>query len=80
MFTAQQNVTQRAHEESRSDLSAIWDVNRANFLELLHMRSRDVPWLSETLKEKLKSHSQWLYDTFRVIQNELLEIMSDFVL
>ena len=77
MFTALQIVTQRAHVESRSDLSAISEVNRGNFLEILHMRSRDILWLSETLKEKLKSHSQW---TSPVIQNELLEIMSDFVL
>ena len=58
MFTAQQNVAQRGHKESRSDLSAISDGNRGNFLERLHARSRDIQWLSETLKEKLKSHSQ----------------------
>ena len=77
MFTALQIVAHKAHEESSSDLSAISDVNRGNFLELLHMRSIDIPQLSETLKEKLKSISQW---TSAVKQFELLEIMSDFVL
>ena len=77
-FTAQQNVAQRAHAESRPDLGAVSDVNRGNFLELLHMRSRDIPWLLETLTEKLaESQSQW---TSPVIQNELLGIISDFVL
>ena len=77
MFTAQQNVAQRAHVESRLDLGAVSDVNRGNFLELLHMRSRDIPWLLETLTEKLESHSQW---TSPVLQNEWLGIISDFVL
>ena len=32
MFSAQQNVAQRAHGESRLDLGAVSDVNRGNFL------------------------------------------------
>ena len=77
MFTALKIDAKREHQESRSDLSAISYINRGNFLELLHIRSRNIPWLFETPKEKLKSQSQW---TFPVIQNELLEIMSDVVL
>jgi hypothetical protein len=77
MFTAQQNLAQRAHEECRADLSANSDTNRGNFLELLHMRSRDIPWLSGALQKKLECQSQW---TSPLIQNELIEIVSHFVL
>lgn len=47
VFTAQQNIAQRGHCEDRSALDQPSDVNRGNFLELLNMRSRDLPWLGE---------------------------------
>ena len=57
-------------------LEKVADFNRGNFLELLHLRCRDIPWLSEMLKSRLASHTQW---TSSSIQNELLEIISDLV-
>ena len=45
MFTAQQNISQRGHEENRFNISEIKDINRGNFLELLSLRCRDLPWL-----------------------------------
>ena len=41
-YTAQQNITQRDHEEDRLNLGQRSDVNRGNFLELLHLRSKDI--------------------------------------
>ena len=77
MFTAQQNIAQRGHEESRMNIGAVLDINRGNFLELLHLRCKDLPWFAEMLDSKLESHEQW---TSPIIQNELLRIISDFVL
>ena len=77
LFTAQQNIAQRGHEEDRSNLSAASDVNRGNFLELLHLRSKDFDWLAAELENNLKSHRQW---TSPQIQNELIQIMSKQVL
>ena len=53
------------------------NVNRGNFLELLHLRTKDIPWLASKLGDQLKFHSQW---TSPMIQNELLEIMMNIVL
>ena len=72
MFTAQQNIAQRGHEESRVNIGAVSDTNRGNFLELLHLRCKDLPWFAEMLNSKLESHEQW---TSPIIQNELLGIM-----
>ena len=77
LFTAQQNIAQRGHEESRQDLILTSDVNRGNFLELLHLRSRDLPWLAEKMKTQLESHMQW---TSPRIQNELFDIMGKLVI
>ena len=70
-YTAQQNIAQRGHEEDRSNLGQRSDINRGNFLELLHLRCKDIPWLEETLNTQLQNHAQW---TSPSIQNELLEI------
>ena len=40
VFTAQQNIAQRGHREDRQDIVSTSDINRGNFLELLHMRCR----------------------------------------
>ena len=77
VFTAQQNIAQRGHEESRTHIGQVSDVNRGNFLELLHLRCKDLPWLEQMLDFRLNSHDQW---TSPNIQNELLTIVSDFVL
>ena len=53
------------------------DENRGNFLELLHLRCKDLPWLAVKLKFQRKQHKQW---TSWDIQNELLDIMADLVL
>ena len=76
-YTAQQNIAQRGHEEDRSNLGQRSDVNRGNFLELLHLRCKDIPWLEETLNTQLQNHAQW---TSPIIQNELLEIFSDLII
>ena len=41
------------------------------------MRCRDIPWLEQTLKSQLEHHRQW---TSPIIQNEILEIISDLIL
>lgn len=77
LFTAKQNIAQRGHEEDRSSLDEESDINRGNFLELLHLRSKDIPWLAEKMQSQLDAHMQW---TSPRIQNEILNIMSDVVL
>ena len=76
MFTAQQNIAQRGHEENRLNITEISNSNRGNFLELLSLRCRDLPWFGNMLNEKLDNHTQW---TSPNIQNELLSILTDFV-
>ena len=44
VFTAQQNIAQRGHEEDRSNITEESDINRGNFIELLHLRSKDISW------------------------------------
>ena len=75
-YIAQQNVALRGHEEKRDNIAGASDVNRGNLLELLHLRCDDIPWLGERLERQLKSHVQW---TSPSIQNEILNILSDFV-
>lgn len=77
MFTAQQNIAQRGHEEERDKLGKISDSNRGNFLELLSLRCKDLPWLEKKLDMQLQNHAQW---TSPSIQNELLTIMAEHVL
>ncbi|CAL4240950.1 unnamed protein product [Meganyctiphanes norvegica] len=77
MFTAQQNISQRGSDENRHNLGKISDTNRGNFLELLSLRCRDLPWLANMLTEKLGKHTQWTSPT---VQNELLSILADHVL
>ena len=60
VFTAQQNIAQRGHREDRQDIVSTSDINRGNFLELLHMRCRDIPSLEDKLKSQLKHHQQWI--------------------
>ena len=76
-YTAQQNIAQRGHEEDRSNLGQRSDINRGNFLELLHLRCKDIPWLEETLNTQLQNHAQW---TSPSIQNELLKIFADLII
>ena len=37
IFTAMQNIAVRGHEERRNDIWEVSDINRGNFLELLHL-------------------------------------------
>ena len=57
-FTAQQNIAQRGHEEKRDDISRISDDNRGNFIELLHLRCKDLSWLGDMLNSKYEKHTQ----------------------
>jgi len=50
LFTAQQNIAQRSSAENRADIKRISDENRGNFIELLHIRSKDIPCLSSQLQ------------------------------
>ncbi|XP_028406786.1 zinc finger MYM-type protein 1-like [Dendronephthya gigantea] len=75
-YIAQQNVALRGHKEKRDDIAGASDLNRGNLLELLHLRCNDIPWLGEKLQRQLKSHIQW---TSPSIQNEILNILSDFI-
>ena len=77
MYTAQQNVAIRGHEENRNDIWEVSDINRGNFLELLCIRCNDLPWLRSKLQSQLQLHAQW---TSPVIQNELLEIVANVML
>ena len=76
MFTAQQNIAQRGHDEQRDSLSNSSDVNRGNFLELIHLQCKDIAWLKDKLESQLQKHAQW---TSPVIQNELLQIIADLI-
>ena len=42
VFTAQQNIAQRGHKEDKINIAEVSDVNRGNFIELLHFRSEDI--------------------------------------
>lgn len=77
IFTAQQNIAQRGHIEDKTSRDCPSDTNRGNFLELLHMRCKDIPWLAHKIKEKSKQHIQWIS---LEIQNELIEIVAKIVL
>ena len=66
MFTAQQNIAQRGHDEQRDGLGESSDINRGNFL--VHLRCKDIPWRKDKLDNQLQKHAQW---TSVVIQNEL---------
>ena len=77
IFTAMQNIAVRGQEESRKDIWEVSDINRGNFLELVHLRCKDLPWLQSNLQAQLQLHAQW---TSPRIQNELLAIVSDLVL
>ena len=77
LFTAQQSIPQRGHEESRQNIDCPSDFNRGNFLELLSLRCKDIPWLADMLNAQLGAHRQW---TSPDVQNELLHILSDLTL
>ena len=77
LYTAQQNIAQRGHVENRYDLDHVSDENRGNFLELLHLRCRDIPWLAGKLNLQLKNRAQW---TSPEVQNEILSIVAKIVL
>ena len=71
IFTAVQNIPQRNNAEEIAHVDKISDTNRGNFLELLHLRCRDIPWLSFKLEQSLKKHTVWLSPD---IQNEIIDI------
>ncbi|QQP57420.1 Uncharacterized protein FKW44_002402 [Caligus rogercresseyi] len=77
LYTAQQNIPQRGHEEDTSMIGQQSDINRGNLIELLHLRCKDIPWLANRLNSNLEAHRQWLSPE---IQNEILKIASNLVL
>ena len=42
MFTTQQNMGQRCHDEDYRNLDNISEINHNSFLELLYFRSKDI--------------------------------------
>ncbi|XP_068671129.1 zinc finger MYM-type protein 1-like [Montipora foliosa] len=54
-----QNIAVRGHGESRKDIWEVSDISRGNFLELLHLRCKDLPWLQSKLQAQLQLHAQW---------------------
>ena len=66
LITAQQNISQRGHEENRQNIGEISDTNRGNVLEFLSLRSRDLPWLANMLDEQLQKRTQWTSPAFRM--------------
>ena len=64
-------------DENRHKLSESSDINRGNFLELLHLRSKDIPWLVAKLDAQAKVHQQW---TSPDVQNELLNIFATLLI
>ena len=73
IFTALQNIAQRGVDENRQNLLQLSDANRGNFLELLHLHSKDIPWLAKWLQNQTP---QWVSPK---IQNELLDIYADII-
>ena len=73
MFTAQQNIANRGSDENRKKIHEKSDSNRGTFLELLHLRTRDIPWLKNMLIKQLKKGIQW---TSPMIQKELLSLLT----
>ena len=63
--------------EDRCDLDLASNENRGNFLELLHLRCKDIPWLAGKLNLQLKNRAQW---TSPGVQNEILSIVTKIVL
>ena len=53
LYTTQQNIPKRGHTEERSNISMQSDINRGNLIELLSLRCKDIPWLSERLNSQL---------------------------
>ena len=77
LYTAQQNLPQRGHTEERSNISMQSDINRGNLIELLSLRCKDIPWLSERLNSQLETHRQWISP---VVQNEIIDIIASLVI
>ena len=51
-------VAQREHCEDLHGLVSSLDTNSGNFLKLLHMRCKDIPWLQDELNSQLKHNQQ----------------------
>ena len=69
MFRAQQNIANCGKKEIRKNIPERSDTNRGNFLELLHFKSRHMPWLKQMLNQQYKKGKQW---TSPEIQKEFL--------
>ena len=76
IFTAVQNIPQRNNAEERTHVDKISDTNRVNFLELLHLRCRDIPWLSFKLEQSFKKHTLCFSPD---IENEIIDIAAGLV-
>jgi hypothetical protein len=69
MYNVQENAAITGHEKDRKHIWEVSDINRGNFLELLHFNCKDLPWLKTKLQTHHEEHIQW---TSPKIQNELM--------
>ena len=75
-FLAKQNIAIRGHKEDRLTICETSDLNRGNFLELLHLRSKDLPWFKDKFEVLTNRHRMWLSPE---IQNEILDLIASNV-
>ena len=74
-FLSLQNIAVRGDKEDRSNICVSSNVNRGNFIELLHLRSKDLSWFKDKFQDLVSRHKQWLsWD----IQNEILELVASY--
>ncbi|XP_066947160.1 zinc finger MYM-type protein 1-like [Macrobrachium rosenbergii] len=73
LHTAQQNTAQRGHEEKSDDTVSASDINRGNFLELLHLHSKHIQWLEDRLKSNLGNMLSGLFLVFRMNYSRSLQ-------
>ena len=75
-FLAKQNIAIRGHMEDRHTICETSYSNWGNFLELLHLRSKDLPWFKEKFEDLTNRHRHWLSPE---IQNEILDLIANNV-
>ena len=68
VFTAQQNIAHRGFDENRRNSLHSFNTSLGNFLELMHLRNRDIAWLAAKLQTQSELHRQWLSPD---VENEL---------
>ncbi|KAI6647503.1 hypothetical protein LOD99_8768 [Oopsacas minuta] len=73
---AKQNIAIRGHKGDLKTICETSNSNRGNFLELLHLRGKDLPWFKEKFEELNNRHRMWLSPE---IQNGILDLIESNV-